>query len=192
VSQVICYQFNPIVSPPTIHDVPSKEIPKAVAKRARVGPPTKSTASNVIISCPKEICRSKGTIVNPIVNNFGEVKPVPQLTFTVHTDPPQDGDGPDTQRMDVNVFTDDAIIGAVIAVLLSKPAKIDGPVGIARGPVFSSHPMTLTDTEGRPLPNGIIVPIDSPAAFLPGEQLIISLLTTRGAEVQKVFNVVPH
>jgi hypothetical protein len=92
----------------------------------------------------------------------------------------------------VNVLTDRAIPGAVIAVILSKPVKIDGPVGIAYGIPFSSHPMTLTDADGKPMPNGVAVPMDLPAAFLPGQQLIISLLTSKGAEVQKVFNVIPH
>jgi hypothetical protein len=152
----------------------------------------KAVASKVVNNCPNGICITGGTVTNPTVNNFGELKPAPKLTFTAHADPSKEGDAPDSQRLSVTVFTDRAIPGAVIAVILSKPAKIDGPVGIAYGIAFSTHPMTLTDPEGRPMSNGIAVPLDLPAAFLPGQQLIISLLTTKGSEVQKVFNVVPH
>jgi hypothetical protein len=168
----------PVTSPPSPKHTDSRTSPRRQAA--------------AVLNCPNGICTSNGTIINPTVNNFGEIKQVPKFTFTVQDIPPKDGDGADAKRLSVSVFTDRAIPGAVIGLLLSKPAKIDGLVGITYGIPFSSHPMALIDAEGKPVPNGVAVPLDLPAAFLPGQQLIISLLTTKGAEVQKVLNVVPH
>jgi hypothetical protein len=129
-----------------------------------------------------------GTLINPQVNNFAP--PPANLTHTENVIS-QDGD---KKIMEIHVSTDRSIPGAAIGFIFSGPINNSEAFFRAHQPKLIGASITqfqwyysLQDTQtGTPIPNSSGVRVNAPAAFVPGQDLVITVETAKDTRIAKI------
>ncbi len=134
--------------------------------------------AGVINSAPGGIANS-GTIGQATVIN---APPRPNLHFTVDYMPDADSE----KHVRVHVSTDRSIPGAIIGLLFSDPVQMDGPTPILKGAAISQFSWTEVARAGVPIPNSMAVIMNAPAAFLPGQDLMVPIKSRTDIHVLSV------
>ena len=166
--------------PPTPSPTPvSSKHSNAIVSSKLSPSPTPSPTPSISIQANGSIPITGGNVLNPTVIN--NTPPPAHLNFreeVITAMPNADGE----KLMKVHISTERAIPGAVIAVLFSDPFELGTNEGVEdrslkqptlAGALVTELEWTALKRNGIPVPNSIGVIINMPAAFMPGQDLIV-------------------
>jgi hypothetical protein len=144
------------------------------------------------INAPGGIPITGGTVSNPTVINNGP--PLARLSFTEETVAALLEKGEGEKAIKVHITTDRSIPGAVIGIIFSGPVEMSkggGPddpslKGAAISQMNWGGPLLRNNI---PVPNSIGISINAPAAFMPGQELIVPVKSKMDVHVLEVLPV---
>ena len=88
-----------------------------------------------------------------------------------------------------NILTDRSIPGAVIGAVFSGPIELDGNAIQLKGATVTQFNWGQINKGAEPIPNSIGVSINLPAAFMPGQELILPVKFKSEVHVLQVGRV---
>lgn len=167
---------------------PSKRVKQQQSSDSR---PASVAAPNVTINAPGGIPITGGSVSNPTVINNGP--PPANLGFTeeVVTALSEQNE----KSMKVHITTDRSIPGAIVGVIFSGPAEMSKGNGSddpsLKGAVIQQLNWggPLISGNNEPIPNSFGIFINAPAAFLPGQELIVPVKSKTDIHVIRVIQV---
>ncbi|HEV2700269.1 MAG TPA: hypothetical protein VGV09_01465, partial [Steroidobacteraceae bacterium] len=133
-----------------------------------------------------------GTLVNPTVNNFGA--PPAHFTATENVITPL---GSQTKKvLEVHITTDRRVPAAVIGMVFSDPITFTTEYWNAHGPTLKGATIEQMDVTGglsrdgtTPIPNSFGVRINAPSAFVPGQELVVTVESAFDVHLLQVVEV---
>jgi hypothetical protein len=174
---------------PSVVPVPKAKLFKKdeQIKTNPITPPNVQPPSTVI-NAPSGIGIGGGLVTNPTVNNFGP--PPANFKFTEEVVTVLSGNV--EKSMKVHITTDRSIPGAIVGIVFSGPVEMtqqDQPV-LKGASISQMNWGQMASGENRQLmPNGWAVVINAPAAFLPGQELIVPVKSKTDVHVVSVSQV---
>jgi len=176
-----CPQTQPVAGSHT------KEKPKNL--------PAPAVPPNTTINAPGgiPIVGNSGTVSNPTVINNGP--PPANLSFTEEIISPIPLTGNGEKSMKVHITTDRSIPAAVVGIVFSGPVEMSKGGGqddpSLRG--ASIQQLTwggpLTQRGGAPVPNSFFISVNVPAAFTPGQELIVPVKSKTDVHVLRALPI---
>jgi hypothetical protein len=138
-------------------------------------------------SCPNGICIAGDNTGSAVVNNLAP--PAAKLTFTEDLDTSLSQTGEKILR--VHIHTDRSIPGAVVAIVCSEPveyvkAVLHGAGHTNLGWGRAQGNFQMRDGSILPPENGLIIIVNIPAAFLPGQEIEATIKSKADARVLSV------
>ena len=132
-------------------------------------------AQSATILAPNGIAiGGKATVINPTVNNLGP--PPPNYGYTEEDLPAAQND---LKFLTIRIHTDRPVPGAVIGIIFSGPVEksVEPNMHLENAPEFAPAYAFTNDLvyPGMASPDGLAVVINAPAAFLPDQELIITI-----------------
>jgi hypothetical protein len=170
---------TPSVSPARIRPA-TKLLPRPVRTASALPLPTPQPY--ITNNAPGGFATSGGTLINPQVINNGP--PPAKIAFIEEVISPISLTGGGEKIMKIHITTDRSIPGAIIGIIFSGPFDLNRHTGgetldepTIKNAVMFQVNWTFSaalSQGGSPIPNSASVAISSPAAFLPGQELICS------------------
>jgi len=165
---------------------PTPVVPEPPTPSTTAATPTTVTPAASTYNAPGGIIvpNNQGLVTNPTVNNFGPPPAHLSHTEEIISALPTSGEG--LKIMKVHITTDRSVPGAIIGLVFSGPIEpISGREDPPQLQGSGSSQMSWGTLQGNngAIPNSLAVAVNIPAAFLPGEELIVTVKSKTDVQV---------
>jgi hypothetical protein len=187
------YWKDEATRPKPVEPAPTSALPTPHPRETKHTLPPKQDVTPVVINAAGGIPITGGNVTNPTVINAAP--PPARLSFIEETVSalPAGADG--EKAFKIHIKTDRSIPGAVIGIICSGPFELSKGGGTPDDPTLKGASISQLTWGGplsrnnSPVPNSFAITVNAPAAFMPGQELIVPVKSKTDVHVLQVMTV---